>query len=255
MNHEVKFYGFSGSHPCEAVYAATRYKGIEFEKVEVPPALHRIIMWAMFGGTRVPAAKINGRKVQGTTEIFHALDELQPDPALFPTEPKLRERVVAADHWGEGAFQDIGRRIVWAHLCRSPKTVRAWIASSSPPSRVRDLKVFIAPYVAQVAKFGNKASDENVQADLKHLPALLDRVDELIVDGVIGGDEPNAADFQLLSSVGMWMNMLALRPAIEHRPCGIAAAKLFPMYSGAVPAGLLPDAWFAEVNSALPSPA
>ncbi|MGK2878560.1 MAG: glutathione S-transferase N-terminal domain-containing protein [Solirubrobacterales bacterium] len=146
----MKFFGFSGSHSCEAVYAAARYKGIEFEKVEVPPALHRIMMRTMFG---------------------------------------------------------------------------------------------------------NAATDEQVQKDLNHLPVLLDRVDELIEQGVIGAEEPNAADFQLLSSVGMCSNMQALRPAIIDRPCGIAAMRLFPRCTGAVPSGLLPDEWFAGLRPAVSSAA
>jgi glutathione S-transferase len=255
MNHEVKFYGFSGSHPCEAVYAAARYKRIAFRTVEVPPALHRIIMRVKFGGTRVPAAVIDGHKVQGTSSIFLALDNVETERQLYPGDPEDRARVIAADRWGAGAFQDVGRRLIWSHLSRSPETVRAWVESSSPPGRERDFKVFMAPYMAQVAKFGNRATDEQVQKDLKHLPVLLDRVDELIAEGVIGGDEPNAADFQLLSSIGMWSHMQALRPAIVSRPCGIAAMELFPRYTGAVPAGLLPDEWFEELNSSVPSAA
>ena len=190
MNDEVKFYGFSGSHPCEAVYAAARYKGIDFEAVEVLPALHRIMMRVMFGGTRVPAARINGHKVQGTSMIFLALDNVRTERPLYPADPEERERVVAAERWGEGEFQDIGRRVVWAHLARSPETVRAWVHGSLPPGPARDFKVFAAPYMAQVAKFGNEATDEQVQKDLSHMPVLLDRVDELIEQGVIGGDEP-----------------------------------------------------------------
>jgi glutathione S-transferase len=249
MNHEVKFYGFTGSHPCEAVYTAASYKGIEHQKVEVPPGLHRIIMSVMFGGARVPAAKIDGRKVQGTSEIFLVLDELNPDRPLFPADADDREQVVAAESWGEGEFQDIGRRLVWSHLSRSPETVRTWIASSNPPGLVRTVKILLAPSMSHVAKFGNGATDAQVQKDLNKLPELLDRVDQLIADGVIGGDEPNAADFQLLSSIAMWMNMRDIRPAIKDRPCGIAAAQLFPQYKGVVPAGLLPEGWFANLNA------
>ncbi|MGH2958645.1 MAG: glutathione S-transferase N-terminal domain-containing protein [Solirubrobacterales bacterium] len=251
MNHQVKFYGFTGSHPCEAVCTAASYKGLEFTKVEVPPALHRIIMRVTFGGTRVPAAKIDGRKVQGTSQIFQALDDLVADPPLFPADPDARERVIAADKWGEGEFQDVGRRLIWAHLSRSPETVRKWIADSNREGLMRTIKVWLAPSMSQVAKFGNHATDELVQKDLKQLPELLDRVDQLIAEGVIGGEQPNAADFQIFSSVGMWMVMLDIRPAIENRPCGIAAARLFPQYDGVVPTGLLPEAWFVDLNASL----
>jgi glutathione S-transferase len=255
MQDDVKIYGFPGSHPCEAVYGAAKYKGIEFKRVFVPPAIHRIIMRVKFGGTRVPAAVIDDKKVQGTSMIFLALDHLKPDPPLYPADLAAREAVIAAEHWGEGEFQDIGRRLIWAHLSRSPETVRAW-AAPGPPSLEQRIKYFSAPHLAQVAKFGNHATDEQVQKDLKNLPALLDRVDELIAEGVIGNDEPNAADFQIFSTVAMWANMRDIRPAIMARPCGPIAARLFPQYTGAVPAGLLPESWFADLRDpALSSPA
>src|SRR5437867_685766 len=46
----------------------------------------------------------------------------------------------------------------------------------------------------------NGATDAAVQADLAALPAALDRVDALIAEGTIGGDEPNAADYQIATS-------------------------------------------------------
>lgn len=251
----MKFYGFAGSHPCEAVYAAARYKGIEFRTVNVPPAIHRFIMRANFGGYRVPGACINGVKVQGTSMIFLALDHLKPDPPLFPSELGQRERVIDAERWGEGEFQDIGRRLIWAHLSRSPETVRNW-AAPGPPTFEQRVKYYAAPPLAQVARFGNHATNENVQKDLKRLPVLLDRVDELIDQGVIGNDEPNAADFQIFSSIAMWANMRDIRPYINDRPCGVVAARLFPQYKGVVPAGLLPESWFADLReTALSSPA
>jgi hypothetical protein len=39
------------------------------------------------------------------------------------------------------------------------------------------------------------AKDERVRSTIGLVPALLDQVDELIAKGVIGGQEPNAADY------------------------------------------------------------
>ncbi len=58
----------------------------------------------------------------------------------------------------------------------------------------------------------------NVRRDLDALPGLIDRVDELIEGGVIGGDERNAADFQIATSVSLLLTMDDIRPMIEGRP-------------------------------------
>ena len=43
--------------------------------------------------------------------------------------------------------------------------------------------------------------------DLAALPGLIDRVDELIAQGVIGGAEPNAADYQIATSISLLLTM------------------------------------------------
>lgn len=255
MNDRLKLYGFSGSHPCEAVIAAAKYKGVEYEFVELPPAMHRLIMPLIFGGARVPGAKLGDRKAQKTTNIFHLLDEIEPARPLFPTEPELRWRVEEAESWGEGEIQDMGRRIVWAHLSRSPDTIREWANDHPPGSIERWLKYHAGPAMAQVAKHGNKATDANVRADLAALPEIFDHIDNLIAEGTIGGEAPNAADFQILSTVGMWANILDLRAEIMARPCGAAAMRVFPQYSGRIPAGLLPENWFSALRTPISSPA
>lgn len=254
MNGQLRIYGFDGSHPCEAVRAAAAYKGIDYDFTEVPPALHRLVMPFITGGPRVPSAKFDGRRIRSTTSIFHLLDELEPEPPLFPPDPELRERVVAAEQWGEGEIQDVGRRLAWGHLSRSPEAVREW-ALEAQPGFGRAVKLHAGPALSLVAKYGNSATDTNVRADLAALPWHLDKIDALIADGTIGGDQPNAADFQILSSVGVWIHIADLREPIMQRPCGQAAAQLFPKYDGRIPGGLLPDEWFEPVRARVPSPA
>ncbi len=254
MNGHLRIYGFEGSHPCEAVRAAAAYKGVEYEFTEVPPALHRLVMPFIVGGPRVPGAKCDGRRIRGTTAIFRLFDELEPARRLFPSDPELRARVEVAEQWGEGEIQDVGRRLAWAHLSRSPETIRAW-AMRAQPGIGRTVKLHGGPVLAQVAKYGNSATDKHVRADLEALPGFLDKIDAMIADGTIGGDQPNAADFQILSTVGVWANLSDLREPIMQRPCGAASARLFPDYDGSIPGGLLPDEWFEPVRSRLPSPA
>ena len=162
MSGSLKIYGFDGSHPCEAVRAAARFKEVDVEFVEVPPALHRLVMPLIAGGNRVPAARHDGRRIRGTTAIFRLLDEIEPERPLFPSEPEKLARVEAAESWGEGEIQDVGRRLVWSHLSRSPETLRAW-ALQAKPGIGRTIKLHCGPALARVAKLCNKASDENVR--------------------------------------------------------------------------------------------
>ena len=87
----------------------------------------------------------------------------------------------------------------------------------------------------------NRASAAAVRADLERLPALLDHVDELLAHGVIGGDEPNAADYQIAPSVRLLLAFDQLRPLIEARPAGAFATRVVPVFRGHVPPALPAD--------------
>jgi glutathione S-transferase len=98
-----------------------------------------------------------------------------------------------------------------------------------------------------LAKRLNRATDASIERDLAALPGLLDHVDGLIADGVIGGDEPNAADLQIATSVRLLMTFADLRPAIESRPAGALAVRVVPRFPGNV-AQVLPSASLAALR-------
>jgi glutathione S-transferase len=148
---------------------------------------------------------------------------------------------------GGDPFQHKPRQMIWWALRRN----RAPMASYSQGARL-GLPIGLAvktggPIVALTARF-NGATDENVRADFAALPADLDRIDAWIVDGVIGGPEPNAADFQLAPSVRLLMSFDDIHPYIEARPCGELAKRIVPDFPGRLPP-IFPAEWFAGMRA------
>lgn len=237
---DVRFYVFTDSYPCEAVLAAARHKEIDVRRVDLAPVLHAFVMKAVFGERTVPGARFGDRKVHGSTAIFHALDGVRPDPPLFPTS-----EVEAAEAWGAGPFQDIGRRFVWFHLRGRPAEMRRWAQRDEDPRTARMKRVLGAP-MAAIAARANDAAPERVRADLAALPEHLAHVDELIARGVIGNPgAPNAADFQILSSVAAWWVIQDLRPLLSEHDSVSTALRLFPRYAhtDGFSGGVIPPAW------------
>jgi glutathione S-transferase len=96
------------------------------------------------------------------------------------------------------------------------------------------------PLAARFARV-SRADDATVKADLERLPALLGRVDAWIADGTIGGEAPNAADYQIGTTIRAMLAMDDLRPRIEGRPAAELAARIVPDYAGRLPSVLPPD--------------
>jgi glutathione S-transferase len=103
----------------------------------------------------------------------------------------------------------------------------------------------LKPVAWYYARMVSGANEESIRADLAALPAHLDRVDTLIADGVIGGEQPNAADFQIGTSVRVLLNFPQLVPLIESRPAGELAKWIAPGFGRPMPIEL-PAEWLPE---------
>ena len=64
---------------------------------------------------------------------------------------------------------------------------------------------------------------------------------------MIGGDEPNAADFQIGTTVRVFLAYEDLRGLVEGRPAGELAMRLLPRYPGPIPP-FLPPEWLAAIR-------
>ena len=231
---EIKLYSMGPSHPARAAGLMLEHKNLDYERVDIPTGMQPLVLrLAGFRGPTVPAAKIKGRRVQGSLQISRALDEAQSEPPLFPVDPERRRAVEEAEMWGESVYQSVPRRIFrWA--AARDANLRAWVASDSgmpAPGVAGRLSGPLSTYFARIAG----ADDERIRADLRELPAHLDRVDALISDGVLNGDTLNAADFQIGTTTRVLLNLPPLQPAVAGRPAGDHALRVAPDFGEEIP--------------------
>ncbi len=91
----------------------------------------------------------------------------------------------------------------------------------------------------------NRAGDDSAREDLAALARQLERIDGWLGEGLLGGEEPNAADLQIGSTIRILMSIGDVRPLIEERPAA-RLVRYFPPMVGEVPAGVLPAEWLAS---------
>jgi glutathione S-transferase len=240
----VKLYVIPASHPCMTAELMLQRKRIDYKRRDLVTAMHIPILKAMrFPSRTVPAIKTDdGRKIQGTREISRYLDELQPEPPLFPADK--RAEVEEAERWGDEELQDIPRRLSYFALKSDRSELKGFMEGYKLGLPASVAAATAAPIIRAELKI-QKASPEAARADLERLPALLDHVDELLAQGVIGGDEPNAADYQIAPSVRLLMAFDQLRPMIDARPAGPWAQKIAADPGGRFPSGL-PEEWIPQ---------
>jgi glutathione S-transferase len=215
---QAKLYVIPGSHPCDCVAAALEIKGIEHERVDLLPVIHKAVIGRRFDRSTAPALEIDGERLVGSRKILRRLDELKPDPPLLPADPDLRAKVEEAERWGEEVFQPLVRRVAWATLKRDKRAMLSYSREAKLGLPQPLVRLGAAP-VAFIASKYNNATDEVVSADLRELPGHLDRIDAWVAEGVVGGAQPNIADLQIGSSLRLLHTFGDARPLLEGRPC------------------------------------
>jgi glutathione S-transferase len=246
-------YVIPGSHPSMAARLMLEIKGIEYKRVDLMPVISKGVLKALrFPGATVPALKLDGHKIQGSMQIARELDRLRPEPPLLPGDPERRTAVEGAERWGDEVLQGMARRILWNAMRRDRSSIGTF-AEGARLGIPTGLAVKTAPPVIAAAARLNRASDENVRSDLAALPGALERIDDWIAEGVLGGETVNAADLQVATSVRLLMTMDDLRPEIEDRPAGRLALGIVPSFPGRV-GPVLPPAWLQPAKAAEAAP-
>ena len=241
----TRLYVIPGSHPATTAALMLDFKGIPFSRTDLIPVVAKAVLRAAgFPRVTVPALRIEGERIQGSREISRALDRIQPDPPLFPADPDARAAVEDAERFGDEQLQHPIRQLLWWGFKRDKDSLRSYSEGARLGIPVGLAVKTGGPLVALSAHF-NEATDANARAALIALPDLLDRVDDYIGDGTIGAPDPNAADFQIATTIGLALTMDDLKPLIEPRPCADLARRYVPNYPGHMPP-VLPPAWLPE---------
>ena len=246
----AKLYVILGSHACRAGMLMLDHKGIPYRVVNLPTAVHPLLLTLRgftsspvrrrIGGRRpsalamadrlgtVPALRYDGDRVQTNREIARFLDRLKPDPPLFPADPERRQLVEEAERWGDEVLQMVARRLALAASLHGRDAMfdRANDGRLGPLLwRNETVRLLGTGLLARLVFRTNRGNEPELLASV---PGMLDRVDGWIDAGVLNGEEKNAADFMIAPSLALLCYRRDLRAQIEARPAAELVERILP---------------------------
>jgi glutathione S-transferase len=225
----AKLYTLPVSHPGLSARLMLEHKGVEVDVVDLLPGLHPLLLWLRgYRRGTVPAVRFDdGRRVEGSLRISRVLEELVPEPPLFPADPRQRAAVEAAERWGDEVLQRLPRQIIRFGLAHDTE-LRTWFAGEVAHLPLPRVAAAVNAPVARLMAGRVGADEPGARAARAQLPDALDHVDALLADGTIGGEQRNAADFQLVTSVRLLADVEDLAPLVAGRPCDAWARRIIP---------------------------
>jgi glutathione S-transferase len=176
----------------------------------------------------VPALDADGRRASTNHQIARLLEERHPEPPLFPSDPEQRRAVEEVEHWANETLQMAARRIALAWAVSDPSGA----ARKGADGRMGHLlyrhelaRRLITPMIGRLVFAAGGAAEHELLAEL---PAMLDRVDAWIAEGVLGGEQLNVADFMVAPSLAVILNCPDVVALMEGRPAMELVDRILP---------------------------
>ncbi|HXD55505.1 MAG TPA: glutathione S-transferase [Solirubrobacteraceae bacterium] len=236
MPPTITLHAVPPSHPCMTVAAALKLKGLQFERVDLPHTERLERMQEIYGegNSTVPGAVIDGEPIHGSRAIMARVEELAPEPSLYPSEA-VRE----AERWADEELQDLGRGLTWGAMHFRPESMGTFAGGGPLDAPGTD---FAIKFVRATWRY-HGITAVRVHEELAGLPAKIGHIEQLAADGVIEGAQPNAADLHIGATIRVLLPIADLRPLFAGTAAERIAMSLFPSYPGEVPAGAYPAGW------------
>lgn len=153
---------------------------------------------------QVPVLEIGGRTIAGSAAILDELEKLCPEPALYPSDPALRDRALELQRYFDEHVGPRVRRALFSVLIREPAYLcRIFAGRRSAPVRAAYRAIF--PLTKQVMGRAMSLFDEREVAEAFAVTReALDRVaSEIGPSGQLVGDGFSIADLTAASNVAL----------------------------------------------------
>jgi glutathione S-transferase len=245
-----KLYVIPGSHACRSAMLMLEHKRVPYRRVDVVTLTHPVVARlhgfdaggeTRAAGTRrtpgirfgdrlgtVPALAAGRRRISTNRQIARFLDDRHPDPPLYPADPGDRRAVEEVERWANETLQMAARRFALAWAVSNP----AGAARVCADGRMGYLlysqalaRRLIVPWIGRTVFAAGGSAEAKLLAEL---PGMLDRIDALIADGVLGGERLNAADFMVAPSLALILYRPDMLPLFEGRPALELVDRLLP---------------------------
>src|SRR5262245_48876019 len=185
---------FAFSHFNEKVRWALDWKGIPHIRRSVPPGIHFFVMRRLTGQTGTPALMLDGRIVVDSTRIIAALEQHQPEPALYPADPDLRARALALEDYFDEEVGHPLRKAVLHEVFSEPDWALALFTMDQPRWIARVFRLF-GVRLLQVYRARADVNAVSAAHGRERVLAALDLIEaEVKASGFLVGDRFSVAD-------------------------------------------------------------
>jgi glutathione S-transferase len=193
MAHPV-LWQFRVSHFNEKARWALDFKRMPHVRRSLLAGFHiPRVMW-MTGQKSVPVLVLDGRIIPDSTRIIEALEQIQPEPPLYPRDDAARRQALDLEEFFDQELGPHIRRVWFYELLPSTEYSASMIATGARPAAARIYRALF-PLVRSAMKMDMQIDAAHVEASRAKVEAAVDRLEaEIRPSGYLVGDQFTVAD-------------------------------------------------------------
>jgi glutathione S-transferase len=193
------------SHYSEKARWALDFKGIpHFRRVLGTDYLYQA--WRATGQGKLPILFLDERPIHDSTAIIAALEQYQPAPPLYPSDPAQRERALALeDHFDQKLGPSVRASLVTPLFLNDPVLAVRIITTGFSPKAFDAMRPFLKVFPTYY-RMRHKIRTTRLDQDRVEVLESLDRISaELQPSGYLVGDRFTVADLTASALLGAFL--------------------------------------------------
>ena len=193
----LELHQFRHSAFCLKVRMALQAKGLSFREVEVTPGIGQVSLFRLSGQRQVPVLVDGDDVVSDSSAICRYLEEMRPEPALIPADPKQRAQMQLIEDWADTTLAAAVRSAL-LQAAADDAQLREVLLPDDVPSPVRQLMSGLPG--GWLSSFGELLGQEQRASMLSSLCSVADGLDPY---GCLVGHAISLADLALAAQLSL----------------------------------------------------
>jgi glutathione S-transferase len=197
----MQLHQFRHSAFCEKVRLVLAAKGLDYTVVEVTPGLGQLELFRLSGQRQVPVLVDGAEVIADSTAIALHLESRHPLPALLPSDPAERARVLLLEDWADTALAS-GCRLALLQAAAADPVLRSALLPDATPAPLRQLVSGLPAGVVggmgeTIGGVFGQQQRRQLQSNLEQLTALTAARPHLL------GDQLSLADLAVVAQLSL----------------------------------------------------
>jgi len=193
----LELHQFKHSPYCLKVRMALAAKKLEYQTLEITPAIGQIDIFQKTGQRKLPVLFDNEKTIYNSSSIIRHLEKIQLEPKLIPNDLKQSTQAQIIENWADTTLAKSIKIVFLEEVIKNPNLIASLMSDKISDSMQKVLFKIPTSIAGKISGLINQEEKESLKSNLEDLSNLIEKEDFLV------GEELSIADISVASQLSL----------------------------------------------------